>query len=141
MNKHIARARVPLLLALSIVGTMSTAHADARVASSSLLQVLPGAERSTFHDGDPIRLCYGSRSQHVSDASVMLVIEQRQVREGAHWRLVVQQRVQLNSTHCWTTQVRVNGEHDPDLQLRTRTVRSPLVERSTSRVVTIGFAS
>jgi hypothetical protein len=112
--------------------------AEPRVQTSTILRVQPGVHRTTFHNGDPIRLCYGTRTTSAYDAPVAISVDVKQAVAGSPWETIGVAQIAANNTRCFTGQVNARGK---DLILRARTLTGPDHDWSVSSVLRLEIAS
>jgi hypothetical protein len=131
MNRIAVVAAVVLSAALAAPSAQAS---ESRAATTTTFTVQPGAKRTVFHDGDPIRLCFSTLTKQTQAKPVVISIDQRQGVEDAKWESAQLWRAYPNRPTCWTTGVTVDGPEDPDLLLRARTITGPDVNWSVSPV-------
>lgn len=130
MIRKLATAAAIAATTLAVAGPASAA--DARIESQTLIKLMPG-HGYEFHEGDPVRICVGTMTETRALRAIHIVLEERQAKPGAKWKVVQDFVGYPNTVGCLMGVVHGSGSE----QLRARTIQNPEVARSTSRVVTL----
>jgi hypothetical protein len=123
-------AIVFIAMATIIIG--APAYAGNRIASSSIITIQPGAD-SVFENGDPIRICVSPVTERVTQYKAKMSIDVRPAGKQGAWSSMGTFRQGTNNTYCLMGQV--HGHRD--IQVRARTITTPYIKGSISRVITI----
>lgn len=115
-----------------IIGTITGARAADRTPTTTVLRVMPGTAGHVFRNGDPIRICAMTVTDHTVDGATTLRFEAR-TKPGAPWQTITDATIAPNRMGCLYAVV-----HDAGVtKLRVRTLRSTTLDWSASRHVRI----
>lgn len=120
------------LVLLALVGVTPPATSAALVETTTVVRVQPA--NHTFHNGDPIRVCYGTFTETVFTDPVHLSIQLRPARPDTDWKVVGVAKQHANKIRCSIGQITVAFEGG-DLLLRVVTLRGKTNDWSVSRLI------
>lgn len=126
--KRIVLALVAACLTVSVA---APSHAQERISTVSKVKVIPG-QGAVFHDGYPIRICFGMEANRNLQTSVTMALDMKSVKDGAKWK-TTKYVLPPNTVGCIFAAAHGRGQ----VKLRSRVTNNERYLPSVSRVVVV----